>query len=44
LTARFQARDEESLEEIVTLVRDDLKQYEYVDISDLDEGLREAIG
>ena len=44
LTARFQARDEKSLEEIVTLVRDDLKQYKYVDISDLDEGLREAIG
>ena len=44
LTARFQARDEESLEEIVTLVRDDLKKYDYVDISDLEEGLSEAIG
>lgn len=43
LTARFQAKDNESLIEIVNLVRDELIDYKYVDISDLEQGLKEVI-
>jgi phosphomannomutase/phosphoglucomutase len=44
LTARFQARSKEGLEEIVSLVRKELVKYEFLDISDIDDGLNEVAG
>lgn len=44
LTARFQARDEENLLEIVSLIKEELKQFDFVKLDDLDKGVQETIG
>lgn len=44
LTARFQARDNNSLIEIVELVRGELDQFDFVDATDLEMGLKEVVG
>ena len=43
LTARFQARSKIDLEEIVNLVIKELIKYDYLDISDLEDGLKEVL-
>lgn len=44
LTARFQAKDKSSLIEIVELVRGELDQYDFIDATDLEKGLKEVVG
>jgi phosphomannomutase / phosphoglucomutase len=43
LTARFQATDSEGLREIVELVRQELQKYSFIDLEDLNKGLREVV-
>lgn len=44
LTARFQATDSKSLIDAVNLVKGELENIDYVDISELDVGLKEVLG
>jgi phosphomannomutase/phosphoglucomutase len=43
LTARFQAKDIQSLKEIVKLVQEELETYSYVNIAELESGLQEVV-
>jgi phosphomannomutase/phosphoglucomutase len=44
LTARFQAKDRNSLIEIVELIRGELDQFDFIDAADLEKGLKEVVG
>ena len=44
LTARFQATDIMNLKEIVNIVERKLKEYDFIDLSDVKAGLEEVIG
>jgi len=43
LTARFQATSTQDLKEIVNLLRKALSQYDFVNLQDLDKGVKEAV-